>query len=189
MGLSIEAKGRLIQLVTGVHLVTVPEKGVVYVTDKNNVPVVTESGEVGVRFRLMDNDGKIFEQDYWLKGNREWIFNDFCKAAKIDPNTEKIRNESKGKRCWICVKEIWKVNGEETVMDPLTGQPDLTYQIFKFIPFDDSGKKPVVPGDPELNKGQALEPFVDYIDVSGEKAAAPVVEEKKAENEDDWDSF
>lgn len=188
MGIANEVKGRMVQLTTGVHLITVPEKGVVMIKDKDGNPIVTESGEMGIRFRLMDIDGKIFDQDFWLRGNRQFVFDDFCKAAKIDQTVEKIRNEAKDKRCWIAIKEVWKINGTDVVNDPLTGEPDLSYQIFKFLPFDDSGKKPIVVGDPELNKGQAGEAFVDYIDVSGEQIAAPVIE-KKAEQTDEWEDF
>jgi len=190
MGIQKEAKGRMVELKTGVHLVTIHEKGVVMIKDKDDKPIVSESGEMGVRFRLMDNDGKIFDQDFWLNGNRQWVFDDFCKAAGIDPLTQEIRKESKGRRLWICIKEIWKINGTETIMDPLTGEPDLSYQIFKFLPFDNSGKKPVVPGDPDLNKGQALEPFVDYIDIKGVKpqpVPPPAPPEKKAI--DEWEDF
>lgn len=187
MGIQQEAKGRMVQLTTGVHLITVPDKGVVMITDKNNNPVLSKNGEIGVRFRFMNDKGEIFDQDFWLGGKSQVYFEQFCKAAKIDPATDKIRSESKGKRCWIAIKEVWKIVGTEPVNDPLTGEPDLTYEIFKFLPFDDSGKKPIVPGDPELNKGQAGEAFVDYIDVSGEKAAAPV--EKKAEQADEWEDF
>lgn len=190
MGLQVEAKGRTIQLTTGVHLITIPEKkSVVMIKDKDNVPIVTEKGEMGIRVRMIGDEGKIFDQDFWLKGDREWFFLEFCKAAKINPDAEFIIKEAAGRRCWICIKEIWKINGTETILDPLTGEPDLSYQIFKFLPFDDSGKKPVVPGDPELNKGQALEPFVDYIDIKGIKPQAPPPPMEKKNEVDEWEDF
>lgn len=188
MGIQQEAKGRMTQLTTGVHLITVPEKGVVMITDKDNKPVLSKNGEMGCRFRFMNDKGEIFDHDFWLGGKSQFLFDEFCKAAKIDQTVEKIRNEAKGKRCWIAIKEVWKINGTDVVNDPLTGEPDLSYQIFKFIPFDDSGKKPIVPGDPELNNGQALEPFVDYVDISGAEVTAPPVKEEKKE-EDNWEDF
>lgn len=185
MGIQKEAKNKVSELLTGVHLVMVHDA--ILVKDKDGVPI-QNGNEMNLRVRFIDNDKKQIDHDFWLGGDREVYFDSFCTAANIDKTNPKFKTESKGRRVWACIKELWKVDGTETVLDPFTEEPDKSYHIFKFLPFEDSGKKPEVAGDPALHpKGIATDPFVDYIDISGGKAEAPKVKEK--EDEVNWDDF
>lgn len=185
-----EAKVKLKQLKTGVHLVCVTDAMLI---KENGQPVVTPSGEMGVTVRFSDGQNQSFDQDYWLNGDRHSYFTKMCASANIDPTNPKFKAEAKGKRLWICIKEVHEVDGDK--VDDLAGP---NYYLFDTIPCLDPNRKPVVKGDPAENNGVASGAFLDYKPVGSlppvrieDLPPLPIVtEEEKKENETiNWDDY
>lgn len=166
------ARTKLKQLKTGVHLVAITEA--IMIKDDQNMPLITPEGEVGITIRFSDGQNCHYDQDYWLKGNREHFFTRMCAAANIDPSAKMFKAESKGKRLWICIKEVHEIDGDQPVMD--VNGPVINYYLFDCIPCLDPNKKPIVKGDPEKNEGVASGDFLDY------KSTHKVVDEHKYTN-------
>jgi len=156
-----ESKSKLRQLKSGVHLVCITDA--LIIKDSNQMPLITPDGETGITIRFSTGDNHHYDQDYWLNGNRQSYFNKMCASAKIDTTNPKFRAESKGKRLWICVKEVYDIDGDKIVTDELTG-PSINYYMFDTIPCTDPLKKPVVKGNPDDNDGVASGVFLDYRD-------------------------
>ena len=169
----MKAKARTIikQLKTGVHLVAITDASII--KDEDNMPLVTESGETGVTIRFSDGQNNHYEQDYWLNGDRQHYFNKMCASARIDINNPKFKAESKGKRLWICIKEVHEIDGDKPVLDSLE-QPVINYVLFDTIPCLDPQKKPIVKGDPEKNNGIATGEFLDYKQIQQLECEFPV---------------
>jgi hypothetical protein len=88
-----------------------------------------------------------------------------CASANIDVANPKFRAESKGKRLWICVKELHDIDGDKPVVDDITG-PVINYYLFDTIPCLDPNRKPVVKGNPDDNEGIASGMFLDYRQIN-----------------------
>ncbi len=196
-----QSKTKLKQLKTGVHLVCITDA--VIIKDKNQMPFVTEDGETGITIRFSTGNNLHFDVDYWLNGDRQSYFNKMCASAGINTENPKFRAESRGKRLWICIKEVHDIDGDKPVIDELTG-PAINYYLFDTIVCIDPNRKPVVKGNPDDNEGIASGVFLDYkqimpdgrnyqykdVQVSIEKnevkVSFPEKEEPKS-NEINWD--
>lgn len=176
-GLNIEAKNKIKELKTGVHLVAITDAMII----KNSAgePALSTAGEMGIIVRFTDGANQSYDQDYWLGGTREQFFISMCAAANIDRENPKFKKASKGKRLWICIKEIWDVDGEDIVKDELTGEPVINYYLFKTIPYIEPGKKPTVPGDPEADpKNNPSGQFLDYNQIDKDYKTENIFEKK-----------
>lgn len=157
--MKVESKVKLKQLKSGVHLVCISDAALI--KDKDQMPLITEDGETGISIRFSTGDNRHFDVDYWLNGPRQEAFNKMCASAGINVDNPRFRAESKGKRLWICIKEIHDIDGDKLVVDDLTG-PAINYHLFDTIPCIDPNRKPVVKGNPDDNDGVASGVFLDY---------------------------
>lgn len=159
--MKVQAKTKLKQLKTGVHLVVITDA--VLIKDHENMPFITPAGETGLTVRFSDGANNHFDQDYWLNGDRQHFFDKMAATANIDTSNPQFKAEAKGKRLWICIKEVHEIDGDQPVTD-ITG-PVINYYMFDTIPCLDPNKKPVVKGDPAENDGMPSGAFLDYKQV------------------------
>lgn len=139
----------LSEIHSGTHLVIVLEAS--FLRDQENLPVVAKDGSYGVKIRFNDN-----------KLNMDWIFwtkfSDFkklCKVTACDP-TKPILPELRGKRLWMCVKEV-KTMKEDVCIE-------TAYVPFDYIVCDNPQTKPIISGDPcQHPKGLPLGVFIEYV--------------------------
>lgn len=151
-------KRKLRQLKTGVHLVCVTD--VIIVKDDDGKIIKTKEGETGIVIRFSTGDNLHFDQEYWINGTRQSFFLKMCASAKIDPSNQKFKAEATGKRLWICIKEVYDIDGDKVVLDELE-QPVINYYLFDTLTCLDPNKKPIIPGDPGLDN-IASGAFLDY---------------------------
>lgn len=154
-----EARTKLKQLKTGVHLVCITD-AVIIRNDDGTIKETSEEGEVGIAIRFSTGDNQHFDKDYWINGSRHSFFIKMCASAKIDPTNLKFKAEAKGKRLWICIKEVHDIDGDKIVMNELE-QPVINYYLFDTIPCLDPNRKPIVKGDPGVDD-IASGVFLDY---------------------------
>ena len=185
MGLTIEEKHRKVELLTGVHLVYILDASLIKGPDKKPL-VIKRKGfkEIGITIKFADNNNEEFDNNYYIGGDRERFFKKMCKHAGINlkraKETGKFRKEAKGKRLFICIKEIHDVNLDKPVVNEVTGEPVINYYIFNTSPLSEPMITPDVTGDPKNNKGVPGGKFIDYRQVG-------IVEE--IEEDDDFDDF
>lgn len=160
--MEIQAKQKLKQLQTGVHLVTVTDA---VLAKENGVPKESDDGKIWLTVRFSTGDNKHFDKDYWYNEDWEAAFKCMCASANIDPASEKFKREASGKRLWICIKEVHDIDGDKPVIDDITG-PSINYELFDTLPCLDPNKKPIVKGDPAENNGVASGAFLDYRQIS-----------------------
>ena len=164
MSSEIKAKTQLKQLRTGIHLVTITDAFLV--KDNLGKPLKLPSGEVGLTIRFTNGKNFSFDNNYWIKGDREWIFKKMCAQAGINPANPKFKLESTGKRLWIYIKEVHDIDGDQYICDEITGLPVINYYIFDYSMCDNPQNKPIKAGDPDKNNGEASGEFIDYRQIS-----------------------
>lgn len=162
--MEIQAKQKLKQLQTGVHLVTVTDA---VLAKENGVPKESDDGKIWLTVRFSTGGNKHFDKDYWYNEDWETAFKCMCASANIDPASEKFKREASGKRLWICIKEVHDIDGDKPVIDDITG-PSINYELFDTLPCLDPNKKPIVKGDPADNNGIASGAFLDYKQIGKE---------------------
>lgn len=160
-----EARTKLKQLKTGVHLVCITDAVIIRNGD-GSIKETSEEGEVGITIRFSTGDNQHFDKDYWINGTRHSFFIKMCASANIDPANLKFKAEARGKRLWICIKEVHDVDGDKVVLNELE-QPVINYYLFDTIPCLDPNRKPIVKGDPGLDD-IASGVFLDYKQISNE---------------------
>lgn len=159
-----QAKTKLKQLKTGVHLVAITDA--VQIKDHDNMPLIDKvTGESGITIRFSDGDNNHFDQDYWFNGDRQHFFDKMAATANIDPSNRQFKAEAKGKRLWICIKEVHEIDHDQPVTD-ING-PVINYYLFDTMPALHPFKKPLVKGDPADNDGVASGAFLDYKQTNG----------------------
>ncbi len=189
-GFNAEVKKRTTELTTGIHLATIIDASIVKGLDGK--PKLTEKGEMGIMIKYADGKNHIFEQVYYTSGDREYFFKKMCTAANIDlevvKKTGKFKAEAVGKRLWIYIKEVYDIDGENTVKDDITGEPVINYYVFNTSFMGNPDNKPAMKGDPARNNGIATDDFVDYRQIF--KAGASIAEKAHAaiskDNEEDF---
>lgn len=138
----------LSEIHSGTHLVIVLEAS--FLRDHKNLPVIANDGSYGVKIRFNDNKLNM-DWTYWTK------FSDFkklCKATLCDA-TKPVCPELRGKRLWLCVKEV------KTMKDDTCLSTD--YVPFDYIQCDNPQTKPIISGDPcQHPKGLPLGVFLEY---------------------------
>lgn len=160
MSLTTTAKTQLKQLKTGIHLVTITDASLA--KDHTGQLILSNNGEKGICIKFTNGKNLSFENTYWIKGDKEWIFKKMCSAANIDASQPKFKAEAVGKRLYIFIREVHDVDGDEIVIDEVTMQPIVNYYIFQYSEYFDNGITPVVAGNPETNNGIASGDFIDY---------------------------
>lgn len=182
--MKVQDKTKLKQLKTGVHLATILD--VIMIKDDKDMPLII-AGETGITIRFSDGFNNYFDQDYWFGGNREHFFDKMAVSAGIDRTNKKFRAESRGKRLWLCIKEVHEIDGDRAVED-ING-PVIHYYLFDTIPCSDPNKKPNVPGDPEKNFGIAQGAFLDYKQIRNEANLSRVEKNYPAQMENNRIAF
>ncbi len=189
-GFNAEVKKRTTELTTGIHLASIIDASIV--KGQDGKPKLTEKGEMGITIKFADGKNHIFEQVYYTNGDREYFFKKMCASASIDlenvKKTGKFKAEAVGKRLWIYIKEVYDIDGENTVKDDITGEPVINYYVFNTSFMGNPDNKPAMKGDPARNNGIATDDFVDYKQIF--KAGTSIAEKAHAaiskDNEDDF---
>ena len=164
MSLETKAKTQLKQLLTGIHLVTITD--VWLAKDNQGKPIKTAEGETGVTVRFTNGKNFSFDNTFWLKGSREWMFKKMCSQAGINPSAPQFKAESVGKRLWIYIKEVHDIDGDLYIQDDITGMPVINYYIFDYSMCDNPKNKPLRKGDPDTNNGEASDDFLGHRQIS-----------------------
>jgi len=179
MSLSAKSKTRVKQLLTGIHLVMIDD---LWLTkDGHGNILTTTGGQVPMSIRFTDSNGYSFDNNYLLKGDKEFIFHKMCTAFGIDYTVTKLKDEcgidvvkadgtvvkatKPRKRGYIFIREVHDVDGTEIVKDEVTGVDVVNYYIFDYAPFMAGQKAPTRLGCPVDGKG-ADGDFIDYRQIS-----------------------
>lgn len=149
---------QLKELTAGVHLVILG--GFTAVKNPDGTLKESETGEKLISVRFTDNDGKSFDKQYWVKGEREKEFNRMLAIANIDRTKyatfKEIATAATGARLWLSIREVYEVDGEDIV-------GEVSYQIFDYDPCLNPEKAPVKKGNPQNHpKGIASGDFIAY---------------------------
>lgn len=131
------------ELFTGCHLVAITKVSQGEVTD--------------VIVRFSNGENKSFDKVYDYTSSE---FLKMCQSAGLLKNNAVFSSKDAiGARLWICIKEVWDVNGTEML-------DTVNFYIFDTRPCIDPEKKPIVKGDPADNKGVPSGVFYDCRQVA-----------------------
>lgn len=146
-------KRKIQQLKTGVHLVAITDA---------TLGDTFDDGITQLRIRFSDGTNNHYEQDYFIGAQvLHGYFVKMCAAAKINMEAPGFKKEAIGKRCWICIKEVYLISNDELVKGE-DSKPQIDYLLFDVLPWLDSLAKPKLKGDPADNEGVASGVFLDY---------------------------
>lgn len=192
-GFNKEITKKVTELKTGIHLVSIIDASIW--KDENGNPKLTDKGETGIVIKFADGNNHVFENVYYLKGDREVFFKKMCSSAKINleevAKTGKFKAEALGKRLWLFIKEVWDIDQDTPVLDDLTNEPVIRYYIFDTASFNNPDVRPSKLGDPAKNNGIATDDFVEYRQVRTSQAVSTPPKQEKVviEAKDDFDDF
>jgi hypothetical protein len=157
----------LSEIPAGTHLVVILEASIL--RDSEKLPVIAKDGSNGIKIRF--NDNKLnHDKVFWTKSSD---FKKLCSATESDMK-KPICPELRGKRLWMCVKEIRLMAEDKHVSS--------TFESFDYLQYIPQMTKPIISGDPcQHPKGEPLGVFVEYVQSQETQAEAfinhPLVED------------
>ena len=163
------------QLYTGIHLVMIDD---LWLTKNSAGEIISyPDGQTPLTVRFTDGKGYSFDNNYLLKGDKEFIFHKMCAAFGVDYSVTKLKDEcgiditkpdgtvvkatKPRRRGYIFIREVRDIDGTEVVKDEITRDEVVNYYIFDYAPFMAGQKAPNKKGCPVDGKG-ADGDFIDY---------------------------
>ena len=154
------------EIKTGLHLLLIADMFLLKNASKELLKV---DGHPAIVVKFQDSKSKIHEQMYVIdNATKSKYFDNMLRAAQVpmeDGKTPK-KSDAVNRRLWCAIQEVHLVDNDRQVLNEITHEPVIEYQIFKVYPFIDGAKKPAIKGNPEDNSGIASGDFVVYRNIS-----------------------
>lgn len=179
---------------TGTHLAIT--KDMYYLRNAAKEQILTAQGHPILVVLFQNDKSNIHEQHYPVdNGLGSENFKKLLSAAQVVPsegNTPK-KKDAVNKRLWIAIREIHYIEDDKKVLD-MEGNPIIEYFIFRYSPFIETGKRPLIIGDPQDNNGMPLGVFIDYknfaipgVQVKNEEPKVPEINKPEDRAPESWD--